>query len=227
MKTDHPLGFQDLSGTVPHVAMPDPTASAPRRRRGPYAKTAARQQQIVDAAIEVFATQGFRASSLREVAARVGLSQAGLLHHFGSKEALLVAVLESRERSSLSRAEGLSAVDALRALVADSVANPGLIRLFTVLSAEATDPEHPAHEWVTRRYAATRHEFTEALRQLQAEGGLSRDADPAAVAAQTVAVFDGLQLQWLLNPTLDLVAAVDHYIATLEAAYGPSPDRPT
>src|SRR3954449_3709684 len=65
--------------------------------RGPYAKTAARQQEILDTALEVFAQQGFRGASLREIAERVGLSQAGVLHHFDSKEALLAAVLEQRD----------------------------------------------------------------------------------------------------------------------------------
>lgn len=203
--------------------MPDPTAPAPRRRRGPYAKTAARQQQIVDAAIEVFATQGFRASSLREVAARVGLSQAGLLHHFGSKEALLVAVLASREQRSRTLGEGLAAADALRQLAQESVANPGLIRLFTVLSAEATDPDHPAHGWMVTRYAETRAEFTAAVRRLQEAGGADPDVDPEVIARQAVAVFDGLQLQWLLDPTTDLAGAVESYIETLLAAYGRTP----
>src|SRR4249920_1985097 len=65
--------------------------------RGPYAKTAARRQDILDTALEVFAQQGFRGGSLREIADRVGLSQAGVLHHFDSKEALLAAVLEQRD----------------------------------------------------------------------------------------------------------------------------------
>ena len=55
---------------------------APRRVR----QDRARRQEIVDAAVEVFATVGYHKGSLRDVADRVGMSQAGLLHHFPSKE---------------------------------------------------------------------------------------------------------------------------------------------
>ena len=51
----------------------------------------------MDAAVEVFATVGYNKGSLREVADRVGMSQAGLLHHFPSKEHLLEAVLTWRD----------------------------------------------------------------------------------------------------------------------------------
>ncbi len=46
----------------------------------------------------MFGEQGFRGSSLREIAARVGISEAGLLHHFGSKAGFLTATLEERDR---------------------------------------------------------------------------------------------------------------------------------
>ena len=52
--------------------------------RGEYAKSAQRRQQIVDAAVEVFSLAGYRKGSLRDVADKVGLCQAGLLHHFPS-----------------------------------------------------------------------------------------------------------------------------------------------
>ncbi len=68
-----------------------------RKPRGEYAKSAATRTAILDAALEVFAESGYRAGSLREVAERVGMSEAGLLHHFRSKSALLMAVLDHRD----------------------------------------------------------------------------------------------------------------------------------
>jgi hypothetical protein len=52
---------------------------------------------------DVFSTSGYRAGSLKDVAVKVGLSQAGLLHHFPSKEALLEALLTLRDEESLER----------------------------------------------------------------------------------------------------------------------------
>ena len=50
--------------------------------------------------MEVFATVGYHKGSLRDVADRVGMSQAGLLHHFPSKEHLLEAVLTWRDEDA-------------------------------------------------------------------------------------------------------------------------------
>ena len=64
------------------------TADGARPKRGSYAKGLARRQRIVDEAVLVFARSGFTSGSLREVAARVGLTPAGVLHHFATKEEL-------------------------------------------------------------------------------------------------------------------------------------------
>jgi AcrR family transcriptional regulator len=57
-----------------------------------------RRAEIVRAALEVIAERGYRGASLAAVAERVGLTQQGLLHHFPTKDALLVAVLEERDK---------------------------------------------------------------------------------------------------------------------------------
>ena len=59
-----------------------------------YAKGIARREQILDRAIEVFARRGSARTSLRAIAREVGVTHAALSHHFGSLEALLVAVCE-------------------------------------------------------------------------------------------------------------------------------------
>jgi hypothetical protein len=114
--------------------------------RGPYAKTEARRAEILRTALEAFSVRGFQGSSLREIAEAVGLSQAGVLHHFSSKEALLAAVLAEKDAASVAHfadVSGVGILDALRAVVAENLAQPGLIRLFTTLSAEAINEETP------------------------------------------------------------------------------------
>ena len=122
-------------------------ADAPRRGRprGSYAKTGARRQEILKAAFEVFSTSGYRAGSLKDVADKVGLTQAGLLHHFPSKEALLEAVLTLRDEESVARtgsltAKGADLLHGMVELVGYNATIPGLVALYTVLSAEADGP---------------------------------------------------------------------------------------
>src|SRR3954452_18746901 len=93
------------------------TATTPRVR-GEYAKTAARRQAIIAAAVEVFASTGFHKGSLRDVADRAGLSQARLLHHFPSKHHLLVPELAWRDAQARPRfADRASGLANLRAPV--------------------------------------------------------------------------------------------------------------
>ena len=56
------------------------------------------REAIVDAALGVFAIRGFRSGALAEIAEKVGLTPAGILYHFGSKEGLLIAVIAERDR---------------------------------------------------------------------------------------------------------------------------------
>ncbi len=170
-------------------------------RRGPYRKTAARQEEILDAALVVFGRSGYRSGSIREIAEAVGMSQAGLLHHFESKDALLTAVLRHRDERSrplFSRALGIeflvSAVEAFR------VTERGTAELYCVLSAEATAAGHPAHDYFTERYNWLRSVLTDAFERMASAGQLRAGVEPATAARSTVAVMDGLQLQWLLDP---------------------------
>lgn len=195
---------------------------APRRGRprGSYAKTEARRQEILTAAFEVFSTSGYRAGSLKDVADKVGLSQAGLLHHFPSKEALLEALLTLRDEDSVQRlgAADAKGMDLLRGLVELTRYNttiPGLVSLYCVLSAEATDPEHPAHAYFRNRYNWVRGSLTEAFAEMRRVDQLRPGVAPEAAARQLVAVMDGLQVQWLLdNGSVDMPAEV---VAFLEA----------
>jgi AcrR family transcriptional regulator len=191
-------------------------------RRGPYRKTAARQQEILDAALAVFGRSGYRSGSIREIAEAVGMSQAGLLHHFESKDALLTAVLRHRDdRSRALYSHNLGIEFLISAVEAFKVTERGTAELYCVLSAEATAPGHPAHEYFTERYAWLRSVLTEVFGRMAAAGQLRGGVEPAAAARAAVAVMDGLQLQWLLDPgSVDMAADLSaHFraVATEEA----------
>ncbi|WAJ46744.1 TetR/AcrR family transcriptional regulator [Mycobacterium sp. Aquia_216] len=61
----------------------------------------ARRRQLLDALIDEFADGGIGDRSLREVAAAVGTSHRMLLHHFGSRDDLLLAVVEEVEHRQM------------------------------------------------------------------------------------------------------------------------------
>ncbi|MGC5221358.1 TetR/AcrR family transcriptional regulator [Micromonospora sp. DT81.3] len=188
--------------------MTDTTApQRTRKPRGEYAKTSAKRTAILDAALEVFAESGYRSGSLRDVAVRVGMSEAGLLHHFPSKVKLLEAVLDRRDDLSrgmvdVDAPDGAAALRGLVDLARHNASVPGVVELFCILSAEATSPDHPAHEYFSRRYVFTRGMVQTALEKLGRDGRLAEGVDPARAAVAAIALWDGLQVQWLLDRTV-------------------------
>jgi AcrR family transcriptional regulator len=176
-------------------------------RRGPYAKSTERRKEIVGRAQEVFAEHGFNAASIRRIAERAGLSESGLLHHFDDKLELLEAVLEERDLEYLDVPVGSGL-----GIVRENAVRAEVVRLFTVLAGEATDPGHPAHEYFVKRYERTRHATEESFRAARAAGHMPADLDPIVAARLALAVMDGLQIQWLLDPSQEMVSAYEYFV---------------
>lgn len=185
------------------------------RRRGPYAGTAKRRQQILDAAQQVFASRGYRSGSMREVAAAARMSLSNLMHHFKSKEDLLLAVLQRRDSDSVGQRTGTG--DFLADVMAQARWNEGipeLIALYSVLSGEAVTTGHPGRDYFIDRFTTVRHGFQEEFERLRDAGRLRPGVDPRLAAGWITALWDGIQLQWLLQP--EEIDVVEHLQAFLD-----------
>ncbi|RZI88842.1 MAG: TetR/AcrR family transcriptional regulator, partial [Microbacterium sp.] len=140
----------------------------------------------------------------------------------GTKTGLLAATIAERDdldrvRREDAEASGATLVDTMREQVARNAASPGLVALHVVVSAEATDPQHPAHESFRERYRSIRHQDDAEFARLQERGELRRDLDPQRLGQLVTAMMDGLQLQWLLDPDqVDMVALFDEFLHLLE-----------
>ncbi len=210
--TDDDVRAAQADAETPPIARADQ-----RRVRGDV-----RRKRILGIAVDLFGEQGYRGTSLREIARRVGISDAGLLHHFGSKTGLLAATIAERDEIDRVRREeaeshGVAFVDTMRDQVARNAHSPGLVALHVVLSAEATDPQHPAHASFRDRYRNLRHQDDVAFARLQEEGELRADLDPRRIGQLVTAMMDGLQLQWLLDPDqVDMVGLFEDFLHLLE-----------
>jgi AcrR family transcriptional regulator len=196
--------------------MSDATSAV--RRRGPYRNGIRRREQIVDAATTVFAEFGYAGGSVRTIADRVGVSAPSLLQHFGSKEGLLMAVLADWDRRSVeARLTGVTGLDYFRRLpevMGDHLENRGLLELFSTIAAEASSPTHPARAFIQRRYAHNLTTLATHLREAAETGEIAAltQADIDQEVRLVTAVLDGIGLQWLLDPSTDVVASVTAYI---------------
>ncbi|GAA4557895.1 TetR/AcrR family transcriptional regulator [Planotetraspora kaengkrachanensis] len=178
-----------------------------------YEKGRAKRREIIDRAMASFGEVGYRGASLREIAARCGISHPGLLHHFPTKESLLLAVLRHRDEAdgrwlAADEATGLEALRRLVGLVALNATRRGIVELFAVLSAEATSATHPAHDYFVDRYRTSVASFEVAYTRAHDEGVLRPGIDPRTAGRQLVALMDGLQVQWLLDDSATDMAEV-------------------
>ncbi|WP_445444628.1 hypothetical protein [Clavibacter sp. km3a] len=90
----------------------------------------------------------------------------------------------------------------------------GFLELYLTFATETSDATHPAHEYMRGRYARTiaqiRRRIAEAvdLGQVPAMDDATLDYE----AACFLAILDGLEIQWIHNPRLDLPALVGEYV---------------
>ena len=192
---------------------------APRQPRGSYAKGTAKREEIILSAVEAFGRTGYHATSMREIAAACNLSQAGLLHHFPSKEALLLAIVDYRENHqgdlSPETNSGPAVIwpDTYYQQAERNQEQEALTRLWANLLGEASDRDHPAHEYFKDRYRSTR----EAMSQVIAKnnGRETPNREDFMKAALLAAVWDGLQQQWLLDEDFDMMPTFDYALEML------------
>ncbi len=186
----------------------------------PQARTAAKRERILDAAMAVFAARGFNNGSLIEIAEQAGMTHAGVLHHFGSKDQLLIAVLDHRDQVDVVHLEGQHppvGKDLLNHLIKTTEINAtraGIVQTYAVLSAESVTDGHPAQDYFRDRFTGLRGMVAEAFREIAPPD--IEEARLWQAASAVIGVMDGLQVQWLLEPdAVEMPQAVSAVIDSL------------
>jgi AcrR family transcriptional regulator len=178
--------------------------------RGPYAKGKARRAEILTAAVEVIAQQGYSKATVKELADAVGISQNGLLHYFGSKDALFAEILRHRDEMNASEISvdehdfSDELVDAILYAVAEETDSPGMAQLMLRMAGEATEPDHLAHDFLRNRYQAIRAIVEKAVNQRKGRGQVAPEVDASTVASLVYASWDGLRIQWMYDNSIDV-----------------------
>lgn len=187
--------------------------------KGSYAKGVAKREEILQTALEVFSRQGYRKASLREISEAVGLTQAGLLHYFDSKEELFAEVLRKRDEADLGSFQETDAVESFVEVIRHNSEVPGLVHLYATLSAEGTEAAHPAHDYFVDRYQLSIGIMLERIRAGQADGSIAADLDAESVARMMIAIADGMQVQWLLDDEVDMGGIVESFWSLLQRVH--------
>ncbi|WP_062527140.1 TetR family transcriptional regulator C-terminal domain-containing protein [Demequina rhizosphaerae] len=162
------------------------------------------EHALAAAALDEIRHGGWRDSSLARVADAAGLTLAHAREVYPDERELLVDALRLRDDLGIellpdSPRDGRGLLQAFIDIARFGTETPGTLELFGTLATAATAPDHPGHEYFRARYAWLRGLLVDALRELEEEGELKRRCDPQGVAAQAIALLDGLQIQWLLD----------------------------
>ena len=175
------------------------------------------------AAAELIAELGWGRVTTRAVAERAGLPHGAVSYHFRGKQELLAeAALHAFQQAvPADHFAALKTVDDLIGLIVAEVGDPDTIdpvlsRLMLEAMREAErDPE--LRERMGAMLGSYRRLMVETVRADQERGAVFDGAPPEAIATVLAALGDGLLLHVLLDPELDVAAAIEALRALLGA----------
>ncbi|WP_441958785.1 TetR/AcrR family transcriptional regulator [Mycolicibacterium houstonense] len=180
---------------------------------GRYAKGEAKRAEIKVAALAVLERDGEAGASMRVIAKEVGISLAGLMHYFPTRDLLLTelqrdgdAKFEEWYRNSDA---DVDPGEALAQAMVDKASKPGSGTVYLSLAAAAAiDPSHPAAQYLRRRYERMRAIVADYVTRRQAAGTVPVHVDPEFAAAALISAADGIQIQWMSDSSIDMGAHV-------------------
>jgi AcrR family transcriptional regulator len=160
---------------------------------------------------------GWRNTSLAQIAKEAGVTPAGLLHHFESKEQLLHSVLDARDEDDAVHADYQSGdlITEICRVPERFDRAPQLVGTFTVLLIENIDPDAPLHERMYKRYRGAVDIITGNIESAQRAGKYRSDVNAANKAVEILAFINGMETLWLLDPSIQLTEVFTEYAESL------------
>lgn len=186
------------------------------------AKGEDRKQRILEVAQRLLTRNGWRNTTLAQIAGEAGVSPAGLLHHFESKEQLLHAVVDARDADDDAHANRAGDLVTEIARVPERFERtPELMGAFTVLLVENLYPDAPLHDRLLTRYRDALNIVAQLIRRGQQAGRYRTDMDPTVKAMEIVAFINGMETSWLLDPSIPLTEVFKEYAESLARDFTP------
>lgn len=175
-----------------------------------HSTTDQRRLQIIEATIAVLLEKGISASSMNDFVRASGLSKGGVYHHFDSKEALLLGVLNhffDKYFAGMLRPDppAASALDHLKYMVSGHQEILEKLGEYNALMVDFfTQSMH--HESIKAHFQAQYKLFqatiAELIQQGIEQGEIHQTTDVSAIASGIIGVFDGTSLARTIVPEI-------------------------
>ena len=195
----------------------------PRPYETLLAKGEDRRNRILAVAQRVLIRNGWRNTTLGQIAREAGVSPPGLLHHFASKEQLLLAVLDARDANDDARADRSGdIIEQIERAGNRFIEAPHSVGLFNVLLVENLEPDDSVHDRLINRYWVSVETVAEGIRRGQRAGTFRTDIDPMRKAVEVIAFVNGMETSWLLDPSIPVTEVFKEYAESLKHQLGVS-----
>jgi len=183
---------------------------------------ATRRRQVLDAAVECFARQGFHRATMQDIIREAGLSAGAVYGYFAAKDEIIEAIAaerHARERDLIGQIHDLPVAEVLRRLAREFIG--GLARreeqkrrrVGVQVWAEALR-EPRVMRLVRRGIDEPLRLLTKVIDEARQRGEIAPDLDPQAVSRAVMALFHGFVLQQSWDPGV----RVEPYLAVIDAA---------
>lgn len=193
----------------------------PPERDGRLARGDARRERILRAAIRQFGRKGYECTRVADVAREAGVTDAGVLHHFGSKRELFLAATAYHEEVVLiafnTRPASVRALfDGVIDMVRHSAADPDLLVFRAMLVGAYRAEGSPVAGHDGRTLAATLDWFAPLVRNRIDAGEIDESVDPEQLILELLGLTEGIRNHWAALPErIDYVHAATTAIDSL------------
>jgi AcrR family transcriptional regulator len=223
-----------------------PTAEQTKTRRGAPSKAGQRQvsmDSLLDAALRLFVSQGYRATNLEQISGAAQLTKGAVYFYFRSKEAVLIELLKRVQHIVVD--EALVAVDKVGGTPRDRLvayihyqASLGIthrdeVLLLILMSLEFKEREGEVKAFIGTLYERQRAFMDQLIAAGQASGDFRSDVPRRELSSIVLAINDGTFLEWFRRSAQldgqDLTRALRTTVlngVTVHAP-GPAPTQPT
>jgi AcrR family transcriptional regulator len=185
---------------------------------------------IIRAAIEMFRRHAFHEASYELLAAAARLPLSDVQRQFPTWEGVVLATIdrwnEERMAPILPVAATHGTVRFLRGIVTANIADPALMRMLTATVNIAATPDHPMAPHLHERWRRFHLMVQNSLERDIRSGREPATMDPPRGAEQLIALYEGLQLQSMVRPDMDMLDAYDRAITRLREGWKQAYIRP-
>jgi len=209
------------------IDFPPVTSATQPPRRTQAERVAESSGRLIEAALELIAEKGFERTTAAEIGERAGYSRNMVRDRYGSKEALLEALLEhemaDRLLPAIRRERTGSGLDLVLGQVDDLLysveTEPEIMKAILVLSFEAPGPIASIRDWYEALIARFQAEMVEHLAEGQRDGSVRVDLDLEREAEIYVSYGIGLCFRYVTFREFDFPAEIRAWRDRLQAAY--------